>query len=107
MNDSDYLQHIGEQDRYIEQLLAEIELLKMNEWNRPNDKLTQKIEKLSDTIFQISNWCEAYPLENFPEPDFKKANELLKVGGVSLGAVSASNMRHVLSGIKRIIAEEE
>jgi hypothetical protein len=61
-------------------------------------------DALQAKLDEINAWINAYPLEAFPEPDLKKAHELLKAGGVSLGAVSASNMRHVLKGIKKIIA---
>jgi len=58
-------------------------------------------------LAQIRSWCSAYPLAVFPEPDFAKAKELLEAGGMTLDAISASNMRHVLQGVLRIIGEEE
>jgi hypothetical protein len=60
-----------------------------------------------EKLDQIRKWCDAYPLETFPEPDFKKARALLEAGGMTLDAVSASNFRHVLRGIRRIIGEEK
>jgi hypothetical protein len=60
-------------------------------------------EERKDALARIKQWSEAYPLEVFPEPDFKKANELLKAGGMTLDAISAANMRHVLSGIVGIV----
>jgi hypothetical protein len=51
----------------------------------------------------IKRWCDAYPLAVFPEPDFKKARDLLEAGGMTLDAVSASNFRHILRGVRRII----
>ena len=59
----------------------------------------------SEKLDQIRSWCDAYPLDAFPEPDFKRARRLLEAGGVSLDDVSASNMRHVLKGVLRIIGE--
>jgi len=56
-----------------------------------------------EKLQQIKNWCEAYPLDVFPEPDFKKVHKILRENGLSLDAVSASNMRHVLRGIQKII----
>lgn len=60
-------------------------------------------ERKDDALRSIKNWSEAYPLEVFPEPDFKKAAVVLKDAGMTVDAISASNMRHVLSGIKDIV----
>ena len=54
----------------------------------------------------IKRWIKAYPLKIFPEPDFKKVHKVLREHDISLDAVSASNMRHVLNGIKGIIERE-
>jgi hypothetical protein len=62
-------------------------------------------QRLADIVAQIEAWCEAYPIDAFPEPDMKKAAALLAAGGMTLDAISASNMRHVLDGIRRIIRE--
>ena len=62
-----------------------------------------ELEKLQDKIHQIKTWIDAYPLKVFPEPNFKKAHEVLKQHGMTLDSISASNMRHVLNGIKDII----
>lgn len=48
---------------------------------------------------ELDGWEAAYPLRAFPEPDLARAAELLKAGGMTLDAVSASNMRHVVSRI--------
>lgn len=63
----------------------------------------ERREDLEDTLFRVKQWCDAYPLDIFPEPDFKRARELLEAGGLTLDAVSASAMRHVVSGIGKII----
>ena len=44
---------------------------------------------------------EAYPLDVFPEPDWKRAGDLLRAGGITIDAVSASYMRHVVEGLAR------
>jgi hypothetical protein len=62
-----------------------------------------ELEKIQDKLYRIKTWIDAYPLSVFPEPDFKKAHAVLKQHGMSLDAISASNMRHVLEGIKNII----
>lgn len=58
----------------------------------PSSDLVKALEK-------ILQWSEAYPLSVFPEPDFKKAAELLKAGGITLDAVSVSCMRYVVEGV--------
>ncbi len=62
-----------------------------------------ELEKLQNKMWKIKIWIDAYPLDIFPEPDFKKAHEVLKQHGMTLDAISASSMRHVLNGIKNII----
>ena len=58
-----------------------------------------------ERLARIEAWCEAYPLKAFPEPDMAKAARLLAAGGMTLDAISASNMRHVLNGVRKIIRE--
>lgn len=58
-----------------------------------------RIERLEEALHRIVQWADAYPLDVFPEPDFKKVNEVLKAAGLSLDQVSASNMRHVVNGV--------
>lgn len=63
-------------------------------------------ERDADKLHRIETWCNAYPLSVFPEPDFAKAHEVLKAAGMTLDAISASNMRHVLKGVAAIISEQ-
>lgn len=67
-----------------------------------NKWLRERIEELEDALTRIDTWAKAYPLEAFPEPDFRKAAQVLKAAGMSLDAISASNMRHVINGVKDI-----
>jgi hypothetical protein len=67
--------------------------------------MTDREEKLEQALQQIVAWSEAYPLSVFPEPDFKKAAELLTAGGMTLDAISASNMRHAVEGVGKIARE--
>jgi hypothetical protein len=62
----------------------------------------ERTERLEDALEQIASWSRAYPLTIFPEPDMKKAAELLRAGGMTLDAVSASAMRHVVEGVGKI-----
>lgn len=63
----------------------------------------ERMEDTDEKMHKIKQWVEAYPLDIFPEPDLKKAAKVLKDNSMTLDAISASNMRHVLSGVKAII----
>jgi hypothetical protein len=65
-------------------------------------QLEDENERLRDALQKIADWSDAYPLDVFPEPDFKRVRELLATGGVTLDAVAASNMRHVVEGVGAI-----
>ena len=84
----------------VHRLLADAEALLAE-----NASLQQRVEGQEDGLQRIVAWSEAYPLDVFPEPDFKKAHELLKAGGMTLDAISASNMRHVVEGVGKIATE--
>lgn len=81
----------------IEQLRAEIDQQAKVYWEQ-----VAKIERLREGHEKIIAWANAYPLANFPEPDFKKCEELLGVGGILLDSVSASAMRHVITEVAKI-----
>jgi ribosomal protein L37E len=66
-------------------------------------RLGDSIARDSDVLRQLTDWQRAYPLDVFPEPDFAKAAELLKAGGQTLDAISASNIRHALKRVLEII----
>lgn len=63
------------------------------------------IDDMENALRQIVQWSEAYPLDIFPEPDLKKARELLAAGGITLDAVSAHCMRHVIQRVAEIAKE--
>ena len=65
-------------------------------------RLSDRNDELVDALHQIVSWSEAYPLDIFPEPDFKKANEVLKANGMTIDAISASAARHVMAGVGKI-----
>ena len=73
------------------------------EYERRIEKLEIDNERMNNALQIIANWQKAYPLNVFPEPDFKRAHEILKTAGMTLDAISASNMRHVLNNIKEIV----
>jgi len=59
-------------------------------------------DQREDALQSIVRWSEAYPLSIFPEPDLKKARRLLEAGGITLDAVSAHAMRHVVEQVGQI-----
>lgn len=63
------------------------------------ESVEERLDRYEEALRSILAWSEAYPIVVFPEPDFKRANELLTAGGITLDAVSASCMRHVVKGV--------
>jgi len=68
-------------------------------------KKNKRIKKLEAALVRIDNWAKAYPLIAFPKPDLKEAAKVLKAAGMTLDAISADNMRHVLNGVKDIVEQ--
>lgn len=66
------------------------------------DERDAKIERLENAMHQIEAWAKAYPLAVFPEPDWVKAHEVLQAAGMTIDAISASNMRHVIIRVVEI-----
>jgi len=62
-------------------------------------------ERLRDALEKIDKWAEAYPIEVFQEPDWERAEVVLREAGMSLTAISAANMRFVLQGVQKIARE--
>ena len=58
-----------------------------------------ELEDAADIVQRIDDWCRAYPLGVFPEPDLKLARKGLESVGLTMDCVSASAMRHVLKGM--------
>ena len=75
----------------------------MIERQSENAALRERIDRLAAALRDIDEWADAYPVDIFPEPDLNRAADVLKAAGMTLDAISASNMRHVLSGVKRIV----
>ena len=96
----------------IEQLEAECDRLKclVNDTNLAAYKritpLEMHIEQLEGTLNRLRQWGKAYPLNTFPEPDLNRARRLLENGGITLDAVSASTMRHVVTRVLEITEEK-
>lgn len=75
----------------------------VRQWRERAEEAEAKLEKAREALWEIEKWQRAYPLSVFPEPDFDRARELLEAGGITLDAISASNMRHVLDGVGEIV----
>jgi hypothetical protein len=65
----------------------------------------ERLERYEEALQRIVQWSEAYPLDIFPEPDWKRAAEGLKAVGITLDAVSGNCMRHVIEGVGKIARE--
>jgi hypothetical protein len=61
-----------------------------------------RIDELESALHHIVQWANAYPLDIFPEPDWRKAAKLLNAGGITLDSVAAGVARHVVTGIGEI-----
>lgn len=66
------------------------------------EALEERIEDLEAALVQIDSWAKAYPLDIFPKPDLQRAAIVLKAAGMTLDAISADTMRHVIDGVKDI-----
>ncbi len=70
--------------------------------------LRAEIERLREVLTRLQQWADAYPLDQFPEvlrQEWQQANEVLAQAGLSMSRMSASNMRHVLNGARKMLAE--
>ena len=93
--------------REIEKRDGEIERLRvaLQEANEQAEQFERGWCMRGDVLEKLQNWADAYPLNIFPEPDFKKAHEILTANGMTLDAISASNMRYVISGVRKLVEE--
>lgn len=66
------------------------------------EQAEDRIDQLESALHHIVQWSEAYPIHIFPEPDWLKVRELLAAGGITLDAVSANCMRHVVEGVGQL-----
>lgn len=64
-----------------------------------------RIEQLEAALRRIVEWADAYPLKIFREPDLKRAHEILQQHGMGVDAISASAMRHCLTGARKIAGD--
>lgn len=64
-----------------------------------------RAEAAEEVLHHIRQWCDAYPLDIFPEPDFIEARAALAERGMTLDALSAATARRVLEGLRRLTDE--
>jgi len=62
----------------------------------------RQLDEAAEIFERLNNWAKAYPLDVFPEPNLKQAHALLEAGGMTLDAVSASAMRHLLTTVQEM-----
>ena len=88
---------------------ADAEIERLSSALKTANEQAEKFERgwylRGDALEKLEQWARAYPLSVFPEPDMKRAHELLTAGGITLDSVSASNMRHVIEQTKKIVAD--
>ena len=68
-----------------------------------NAEDANRVERMDGALQQIKDWSQAYPLTAFPEPDMAKAHKVLTAAGMTLDAISASSMRHVITRVQAIV----
>ena len=70
-------------------------------------ELEAKCDQQDDVLQKIRSWCEAYPLDIFPEPTKEEWQEihstLKRELGIPLDRIAASNMRHVINGVAALL----
>ena len=89
-------------------MLTNQELQSLRNLGNEAEAAADEIERLRDVLLRLQQWADAYPVEQFPEPlrqDWQRANALLAEKGINMSAMSASNMRHVLNGARKMLAE--
>jgi hypothetical protein len=66
--------------------------------------LQDKLDDANDKLARVQQWLDAYPEEQFPDQDLKKAREALEAAGVSMGAMHAMWARHILKNVREILS---
>lgn len=61
-----------------------------------------RLDRMESALDQIQAWASAYPIGMFPEPNWAASAKVLKDAGLSLDAISAANMRHVITRVQEI-----
>jgi hypothetical protein len=67
--------------------------------------MTEREERLEEALQRIAQWADGYPLDIFPEPNWETARWALQEYGITLDAISAHCIRHVIDGVGKIAKE--
>ena len=65
-------------------------------------EMEDRIDELENALWRIYNWSKAYPSDIFPEPDYRKAAEVLREKGMTLDAIAGNCMKHATMGVGNI-----
>lgn len=109
------LRHFGTHTAHVEwyctqRMRAQIEQLTaaLKKANDQAERFERGWYLRGDVLERLQQWADAYPVEVFPEvlrQDWQRANEVLAQAGLSMTRMSASNMRHVISGVRKLVDE--
>ncbi|MBT1509469.1 hypothetical protein KIP88_03045 [Bradyrhizobium sp. SRL28] len=69
-------------------------------------RLGDHIARDSELKGWLQNWLNAYSTTIFPEPDLKKATEVLKANDMTIDSLSAEMGRHILTRVIEHISRE-
>ncbi|XIA66820.1 hypothetical protein ACFIOY_13500 [Bradyrhizobium sp. TZ2] len=64
--------------------------------------MTDREERFEEALHRLLHWSRVYSRDVFPEPDWEKAGELLKAGGISIDVIRLHCMRHVMERVGQI-----
>lgn len=106
----DLVMHDADQAKWAADLrMAKTEIERLTAALKATNDQAERFERgwylRGDALEKLKAWANAYPLSVFPEPNLKRAHKLLKAGGMTLDAISASNMRHVINGVRKLVDE--
>jgi hypothetical protein len=67
--------------------------------------MSEREQLFEEALRRLLLWSNVYSRDVFPEPDWEKAEELLKAGGISLDVIRLHCMRHVMERVGQIARE--
>jgi hypothetical protein len=67
--------------------------------------MSEREKRFEEALRRLLQWSEIYSRNVFPEPDWEKAGELLKAGGISIDVIRLHCMRHVMERVGEIARE--
>jgi hypothetical protein len=67
--------------------------------------MSEREQLFEEALRRLLLWSNVYSRDVFPEPDWEKAEELLKAGGISLDVIRLHCMRRVMERVSQIARE--